>query len=118
MKKLLIIPLLVTASMVIAQPRVQEKTHPLIPMPNGYKASAEDLFVLTSQTKLVLMNEQFRPEVDLLQGYLKTNYGFELPLVKVLPSDGNYMIVTQPEGETGKREDYDLSINVNQVLFA
>lgn len=89
----------------------------LIPLPQEFKQST-DSFVLTSQTKIVSMNEKFQPETDLLAGYFKNIFGLELSVVRMLPADGNYIIITQPESETGKPEDYDLYVNQNQILFS
>jgi hexosaminidase len=117
MKRIVILLTAFFSVQAYAQMPQSQKVNGLIPLPNEYKASTEDVFVLTAQTKIVFMNDQFKPELGLLQQRLKTAYGLELPVVKMLPSDGNYIIITQPEGETGKPEDYDLNVNQNQVLL-
>ncbi|MBA3970856.1 MAG: beta-N-acetylhexosaminidase [Bacteroidetes bacterium] len=93
------------------------KTLGLIPLPQEFKQS-DDNFVLTSQTKVVSLNENFRPEVDLLLDIIKKRFDLDLSVVRIVPSDGNYIIITQPESETGKPEDYDLYVNQNQILFS
>ncbi|HEY0030882.1 MAG TPA: beta-N-acetylhexosaminidase [Bacteroidia bacterium] len=115
-------PILITLSFlfsltVFSQVPFPPKVLPLIPLPQEYKQS-EDNFLLSPQTKIVLMDDKFKPEVDLLNATFKTRYDFELAVVKILPADGNYIIITQPEGETGKPEEYDLYVNQNQVLFS
>jgi hexosaminidase len=117
MKKYILQVCLLFSAYAVAQPVMPMRTLPLVPLPNEYKASYEDVFVLTNQTKIVMMSDLFRPELELLQSRLKTAYDLDLPVVKVLPSDGNYIIITQPESETGKPEDYDLNVNQNQVLL-
>ena len=117
MKKYSLIFSLFIAAFSIAQPQVQKKTLGLIPLPQEVKQS-DDNFVLTSQTKIISLNEKFKPELDLLVGYFKNAFDLELSVVRILPSDGNYIIITQPESETGKPEDYDLYINQNQILFS
>ncbi len=100
-----------------AQPEIKMKTLGLIPLPQEFKQS-DDNFVLTSQTKVVSLNENFRPEVDLLLDIIKKRFDLDLSVVRIVPSDGNYIIITQPESETGKPEDYDLYVNQNQILFS
>lgn len=89
---------------------------PLIPLPKEVKSS-NDNFILTNKTIIVLTNEKFKPEVDYLNNYLKKNYDFQLSITSVLPTDGNYIFITQPDFEAGFMENYDLSINQNQILF-
>ncbi len=94
-----------------------KKSLPIIPLPREMKTSDGE-FVLTAQTKIVMMLDAkgFKPEVDYINSFIKTYYDFELPIVNVLPTDGNYIIIISPEEKTGELEKYDLSINQNQIL--
>ncbi len=96
-----------------------KKVVAIIPLPKELKTS-DGNFVLSAQTKIVLMNDAkgFKPEVDYMNNFFKTNYDFELPIVNILPTDGNYIIVISPEEKIGQIENYDLSINQNQILFS
>lgn len=113
---ILILSILISVAS-FAQQQSPAKRSGLIPLPQEYKQS-EDNFVLTAQTKVVSINEKFKPELDLLMNYFKTAYDLDLALVRILPTDGNYIMVTQPENETGKPENYNLSVNQNQILFS
>ncbi len=115
MKKIpgLIILIAITFSAVA---QIETRVLPIIPLPRKVKYSSDD-FVLTNKTIIVLTNDKFKPEVDYLNNYINTNYGFQLPITSVLPTDGNYIFVTQPDFEAGFMENYDLSINQNQILF-
>lgn len=96
--------------------QIPTKVLPLIPLPREVKSSSDN-FILTSKTIIVLTNDKFKPEVDYLNNYLNKNYDFQLQITSVLPTDGNYIFITQPDFEAGFRENYDLSINQNQILF-
>ena len=89
---------------------------PLIPLPKEIKSSA-DIFTLTNKTQLVLTNEKFRQEADYLNNYLKVNYAIHLKIVSEMPTDGNYIYITQPDFAAGFLENYDLTMNQNQLLF-
>ena len=116
MKKIILIATCFLFSLIgAAQQPAQLKSLPIIPLPKELKLS-NDHFVLSSQTKIVLMSDSFKPEVDYLNNYFKTNYGFDLAVVTVLPTDGNYIIITRPNFEAGWTENYDLTINQNQIF--
>ncbi len=118
MKKIILAFALVYSQFIIAQPKQTGlATLPIIPLPKEVKQS-EGSFPLSSETKLVLMNETFKPEVDYLNSHLKTSQGFELKIVNTLPSDGNYVIVLSPDKKTGATEAYELSINPNQIMLS
>lgn len=117
MKRILIITCILLSYTGIAQEyEKQKKSLPIIPLPREIKV-ADGVFVLTSQTKIVVMADGFQPEIDYLNHCLKSYYGFELPIVKILPTDGNYIIITRPDFEAGWKENYDLTINENQIYF-
>ncbi|MFL5766162.1 MAG: beta-N-acetylhexosaminidase [Bacteroidia bacterium] len=116
MKKILLLFNLLVASFSFAQPMPEMKTLPLIPMPNEFKQSSDE-FLLTAQTKVVVSNDQLRPDADLLLDYLKKNFDLQLEVVKVLPSDGNYIIYTQPDDKAGHPSEYDLYIDQNKLLI-
>src|SRR3989344_707446 len=117
MKKILLIASVFLSLLSIAQEyEAKKKSLPIIPLPREIKV-ADGVFVLTSQTKIVVMADGFQPEIDYLNHYFKTNYDFELPIVKILPTDGNYIIITRPDFEAGWKENYDLTINENQIYF-
>ncbi len=92
------------------------KLLPLIPLPKEMTPS-NDEFILTDKTKIILTNEKFKPEVNYLNGYLKTHYDLELQVVSNMPSDGNYIMIAQPDFEAGWLENYDLTMNQNQIVF-
>jgi hexosaminidase len=92
------------------------KVLPLIPLPREVKYS-DDNFVLSAQTKIVLLADGFQHEVDYINNFFKTNYGFELAIVKKMPTDGNYILISRPDFEAGFLENYDLNINQNQIFF-
>lgn len=119
MKKIALILFSFITLMSFGQEYAPKKNLPIIPLPKELKTSDGD-FVLNAQTKIVLMTEQenFKQEVDCMNAYFKTNYDFELPIVKILPTDGSYIIFLSPEDKTGDLEKYDLSINQNQILFS
>jgi len=119
MKKIISIVYSLISLMSFAQQETPIKSLPLIPLPKEIKTSDGD-FVLTAQTKIVLMNDvkAFQPEVDYINQCFKTNYDFELPIVMTLPSDGNYIMFIRPENKTGELENYDLSVNQNQILIS
>ncbi|OFY83948.1 MAG: hypothetical protein A3F72_06170 [Bacteroidetes bacterium RIFCSPLOWO2_12_FULL_35_15] len=96
--------------------QIPTRVLPLIPLPREVKSS-NDNFILTNKTIIVLTNDKFKQEVDYLNNYLKKNYDFQLQIVSVLPTDGNYIFITQPDFEAGFMENYDLSINQNQIVF-
>jgi hexosaminidase len=114
MKKIFFALIILFSINSFSQPEMKQLA--LIPFPKEV-IQANGEFVLTNRTKLVLMNDKFKSETDYLNNYLKTNYGFELQVVSVLPSDGNYIIITQPDLEAGKLENYNLNVNPNQILF-
>ena len=92
------------------------KLLPLIPLPKEMTPS-NDEFILTDKTKIILTNEKFKPEVNYLNSYLKTHYDLELQVVSNMPSDGNYIMIAQPDFEAGWLENYDLTMNQNQIVF-
>ncbi len=116
MKKISLIFLVFVSVFCFGQENVVKKNLPIIPLPKEIKIS-DGVFVLTSQTKIVVMADGFQPEIDYLNKYFKTNYDFELSIVKILPTDGNYIIITRPDFEAGWKENYDLTINENQIYF-
>ncbi len=115
MKKIIAIAFTMVSVMAYSQEPV--KILPLIPMPKEIK-QLDDEFVMTNKTKVVLLNDKLKPEVDYLNNYLKTNYGFELQIISSLPKEGNYIYITQPEVQSGLTENYDLMMNQNQLLFS
>lgn len=117
MKKIFLVIGFVISSALFAQEKMQLKPLGLIPLPNKVVQSNGE-FKLTKDTKIVLMNKSFESEVNYLNSYVKKNYGLELQVVSVLPSDGNYMIITEPEVKTGQLENYSLNVNQNQILFS
>ncbi|MGZ4056075.1 MAG: beta-N-acetylhexosaminidase [Bacteroidia bacterium] len=117
MKKIIIAFSILFSIVSFAQQEMPMKPLGLIPLPNKVVQTSGE-FKLSKDTKLVLMNNKFSSEVDYLNNYLKTNYDFVLEVVRVLPSDGNYVIITEPEDKTGQLENYSLNINQNQVLFS
>ena len=118
MKKIILAFVLLYSQYIIAQPKQTAlPTLPIIPLPKELKQS-EGAFPLSAETKLVLMNEAFKPEVDYLNSQLKTNQGFELQIVNSLPSDGNYLIILSPDKKTGSDEAYERSINPHQILLS
>lgn len=117
MKKIITTAFLLISLVTVAQDyEMPKKSLPIIPLPREIKV-ADGVFVLTSQTKIVVMADGFQPEIDYLNKHFKTNYDFELPIVKILPTDGNYIIITRPDFEAGWTENYDLTINENQIYF-
>lgn len=117
MKRLLLLLFAVVCFSGFAQENnVDKKILPLIPLPKEVKV-ADGVFVLSPQTKLVLMADGFQAEVDYFNKCLKGYYGFELNTVKALPADGNYVIITRPDFEAGWKENYGLTINENQIYF-
>ncbi len=92
------------------------KLLPLIPLPKEM-TSSNDEFILTDKTKIILTNEKFKPEVIYLNNFLKTHYDLELQIVSNMPSDGNYIMIAQPDFESGWLENYDLTMNRNQIVF-
>lgn len=120
MKRIILIAFVLSSLFGISQEYSSiKKSLPIIPLPKEVKTSDGE-FVLTAQTKIVLMTDAlgFHPEVDYINNFIKTNYDFELPIVNILPADGNYIIIISPEEKTGELEKYDLSINQNQILFS
>ncbi len=119
MKKIILVICSLLSLASSAQEYLPKKSLPIIPLPKEIKTSDGD-FVLTAQTKIVLMNDvkAFQPEVDYINQCFKTNYDFELPIVMTLPSDGNYIMFIRPENKTGELENYDLSVNQNQILIS
>jgi hexosaminidase len=117
MKKIFLVIGFLISSALFAQEKMQLKPLGLIPLPNKVVQSNGE-FKLTKDTKIVLMNKSFESEVNYLNSYVKINYGLELQVVSVLPSDGNYMIITEPEVKTGQLENYSLNVNQNQILFS
>jgi hexosaminidase len=117
MKKIIIAVGILFSITISAQNQLPLKVLPLIPMPQEVKQSSDE-FVMTAQTKMVVLNEELQSEVDYLNGYLKTAFGMELPIVKKIPEDGNYIMVTKPDiEEIGQPESYSLMVNLNQVLL-
>ena len=92
------------------------KLLPLIPLPKEMTPS-NDEFILTDKTKIILTNEKFKHEVNYLNSYLKSHYDLELQVVSNMPSDGNYIMIAQPDFEAGWLENYDLTMNQNQIVF-
>ena len=117
MKKIFLAISIVFSAVLFAQEQLPMKPLGLIPLPNKVVQTSGE-FKLTKETKIVLMDNQFKTEVDYLNNYFKTNFDFELIVVSVLPTDGNYVIITEPEDKTGQLENYSLSVNQNQVLFS
>ena len=121
MKKITLIIFTFISLLSFGQEYAPKKNLPIIPLPKELKTSDGD-FVLTAQTKLVIMRETqalgFMQPVDYFNNYLKTNFDLELSVVSVLPTDGNYIIILSPEEKIGQVESYSLSINSNQILFS
>ena len=117
MKKIFLVIGIFITSALFAQEKMPVTPLGLIPLPNKVVQSNGE-FKLTKETKIVLMNSSFELEVSYLNSYLKTNYDLELQVVSVLPSDGNYMIITEPEVKVGQLENYSLNVNQNQILFS
>jgi len=117
MKKIFLVIGILISSALFAQEKMPVTPLGLIPLPNKVVQSNGE-FKLTKETKIVLMNSSFELEVSYLNSYLKTNYDLELQVVSVLPSDGNYMIITEPEVKVGQLENYSLNVNQNQILFS
>lgn len=119
MKKIILIVCSLLSLVCAAQEYLPKKSLPIIPLPKEIKTS-DGSFVLTAQTKIVLINDvkAFQPEVDYINQYFKTNYDFELPVVMTLPSDDNYIMFIRPENKTGQLENYELSVNKNQIRLS
>jgi hexosaminidase len=117
MKKIFLVIGILISSALFAQEKMPVTPLGLIPFPNKVVQSNGE-FKLTKETKIVLMNSSFELEVSYLNSYLKTNYDLELKVASVLPSDGNYMIITEPEVKVGQLENYSLNVNQNQILFS
>lgn len=94
----------------------ETKTLPLIPLPKEITVSTDE-FILTDKTKIVLAGEKFKPEVDYLNNYVKSHFGFQLQIITKLPEDGNYIYITPPDFEAGFDENYDLTMNQNQIVI-
>ncbi len=116
MKKIIASLFLLLSLPSVGQPPRPMKVLPLIPLPREVKYS-DDNFVLSAQTKIVLLADGFQHEVDYINNFFKTNYGFELAIVKKMPTDGNYILISRPDFEAGFLENYDLNINQNQIFF-
>ena len=117
MKRILSLLLILLSVATVAQKQeTPVKVLPLIPLPKEVTPSS-DVFTLTAKTLIVLTNEKFKPEADYLNKYLKTNYNIELQIVASVPNDGNYIFITQPDFQGGFLENYDLSMNQNQLLL-
>lgn len=117
MKRILTLLIILLSIVTYAQKQeTQVKVLPLIPLPKEV-APSTDIFTLTAKTPIVLMNEKFKPEVDYLNAYLKTNYGFNLQILPSVPNDGNYIFISTPDFQGGFIENYDLSMNQNQLLL-
>ena len=67
MKKIIAIAFTMVSVMAYSQEPV--KILPLIPMPKEIK-QLDDEFVMTNKTKVVLLNDKLKPEVDYLNNYL------------------------------------------------
>ena len=119
MKNISLLLLCLFISIISFAQRPEEKPAkllPLIPLPKEMTTS-NDEFILTDKTKIILTNEKFKPEVNYLNNYFKSHYDLELQVVSKMPSDGNYIMIAQPDFEAGWLENYDLTMNQNQIVF-
>jgi hexosaminidase len=104
------------ASFAFAQSK-QTTALPLIPLPNSFTTTS-DSFALSPFTQLVMMSDDFKNEATYFNNYLQKVYSITLEIVKRIPEDNNYIIITKPEINTGNEEAYQLSINQNQIIFS
>ncbi len=115
MKKNIFLLTLFIVNVIIAQDK--KSILPIIPQPAEVTITT-DSFSLTPQTKIVVTTEKFKNEIDYFNNYLITNFDFSLQQVYSIPADGNYIIIPEPEVELNTTENYELTINQNQILFS
>lgn len=87
---------------------------PLIPQPKELKIT-EGNFSLNRNTQIVLKDSTFLNEADLFNQFLKTNYGFELPIVSSSKNQINSIEIQKKNGEKGLLENYQLNISPTQI---
>jgi hexosaminidase len=90
---------------------------PLIPQPVAIK-SGEGSFVLNENTKIILVNPEFKNEVDLFNQFLKINYGFELQILNNSKSHINTIGIQKNEGKNETTESYQLNVSPTQIQIA
>ncbi len=83
---------------------------PLIPLPKEIKVS-NSTFKLTSKTKIVLFEQDFKSEAIFLNNYLKSNFQFELIITPSFPKTGNYILIKHTPSKSDSKEHYELKMN-------
>ncbi len=94
----------------------QQSSLPIIPFPKECKQLPGN-FVLSSSIKIVATSPKVQNEIDWLNDYLKTYYGFTLQIVDKQPKNGNYIQFTIPDWEADKKENYHLTISENAITI-
>jgi hexosaminidase len=92
----------------------QQSSLPIIPFPKEFKKLPGN-FVLSSSTKIVVTPTTPVSEVEWLNEYLNTYYGFNLQTVSSVPKDNNYIQFTIPDWEAGYKENYHLTIDEKHI---
>jgi hexosaminidase len=92
----------------------QQSSLPIIPFPKECK-KLQGNFVLSSSTKIVVTPTTPVSEVEWLNEYLNTYYGFNLQTVSSVPKDNNYIQFIIPDWEAGYKENYHLTIDEKHI---
>lgn len=87
---------------------------PLIPLPKECKLQSGS-FTLSSTTQIVTKSNSLQNEIDFLNQYLNTYYGFKLNVISTLPKAGNYILFDAPDWEAGLKENYHLNISKQTI---
>lgn len=94
----------------------QQSSLPIIPFPKECKQLPGN-FVLSSSIKIVATSPKVQNEIDWLNDYLKTYYGFTLQIVHKQPKNGNYIQFIIPDWEADNKENYHLTISENAITI-
>lgn len=86
----------------------------LIPQPTDIKLG-EGNFVLNENTKIILINPEFKNEVDLFNQFLKSSYGFELQITNNSKSTINTIEIQKENSSSESEESYKLAISDSQI---
>ena len=87
---------------------------PIIPFPKECKQLSGN-YTLSPSTKIVTTSTTPISEVEWLNEYLNTYYGFKLQTVSSVPKDNNYIQFTIPDWEAGYKENYHLTIDEKHI---
>ncbi len=93
---------------------VAEDVLPIIPKPTEC-IKLKGNFILSPATKIVIATNYLQNEIEWLNEYLTTYYGFKLERTSKIPAGSNYIQFDRPDWEAGYPENYHLDVSEQNI---